>query len=180
MVDYLQADLDCGLQAARFGLGQRRFDRILLPDVLEHLRHPEHLLRDCATLLKPNGSIVVSVPNVANITVRMALLCGQFRYAERGILDRTHLRFFTRSSARRLLNSNGYEVLETKSTVMPLELALGISPRNPVLVALTFCLRLATFCLPGLLGYQTILVAWPKAAVSAAAVPAPESARTAA
>ena len=135
---------------------------------------PEQLLRDCAAVLKPNGNIVVSVPNVANITVRLALLCGRFKYAERGILDRTHLRFYTRSSAQRLLRNSGYEVLETKTTVMPLELALGISPRNPLLVALTFCLRLATFCFPGLLGYQTILVARPKAtaAVNPAAAPA--------
>jgi 2-polyprenyl-3-methyl-5-hydroxy-6-metoxy-1,4-benzoquinol methylase len=168
MADYIQADLDGGLQAARFALGSRRFDRILLPDVLEHLRRPEHLLNDCAPLLKPSGNIVVSLPNVANITVRLALLCGRFPYADRGILDRTHLRFYTRSSARRLLRDNGYEVLETKTTVMPVELILGLSPKSPLVVGLTFCLRLATYCLPGLLGYQTILVARPKAAALAA------------
>ena len=94
--------------------------------------------------------------------MRLALLCGRFKYAERGILDRTHLRFYTRSSAKRLLRNSGYEMLETKTTVMPPELALGLSPRNPLLVALTYCLRLATLCFPGLLGYQTILVARPK------------------
>src|SRR5262249_59774467 len=88
----------------------------------------------------------------------------RFPYADRGILDRTHLRFYTRSSARHLLKDNGYEVLETKTTVMPVELILGLAPRNPLVVGITFCLRLATYCLPGLLGYQTILVARPKAA----------------
>ena len=164
MQDYHQADLDAGLGATLDALEDRRFDRILFADVLEHLRYPEQMLRDCRGLLKSNGCIVVSVPNVANITVRLALLFGRFEYADRGILDRTHVRFFTRGSARRWLQANGFEVVQTKMTVMPLELAFGLSPKNPLMVVLNRTLRLATICLPGLFGYQTILVARPTAA----------------
>ncbi len=166
MAHYYHADLDQGLGHTRSALGSARFDRILFADVLEHLRFSDQMLADCKSLLKPNGSIVVSVPNVANITIRLALLFGRFEYADRGILDRTHVRFFTRSSAKRWLEANGFELLETRMTVMPLELALGISPRNPFMVALNRCLRAATVCLPGLLGYQTVLVARPKQSAS--------------
>jgi 2-polyprenyl-3-methyl-5-hydroxy-6-metoxy-1,4-benzoquinol methylase len=173
MEAYFQADLDVGLDGAVRALGQRRFDRILLPDVLEHLRRPDQVLRDCLALLKPQAQIVVSLPNVANITVRALLLLGRFEYAERGILDRTHLRFYTRSSARRLLEENGYEVLATKMTVIPLELVLRLTPRNPLMVAATRLLRLITACLPGLFGYQTILLARPKLSARERAARAP-------
>ncbi|MCI0682611.1 MAG: bifunctional glycosyltransferase/class I SAM-dependent methyltransferase [Gemmataceae bacterium] len=177
MQAYFQADLDGGLGDVAGALQHRRFDCVLLPDVLEHLRRPERVLRDCAALLKRNGLVLVSVPNVANITVRLGLLFGRFQYADRGILDRTHLRFFTRTTARRLLQDSGYEVLDTKMTVMPLELAFGLSPRNPFMVLLNRCLRLATVLLPGLLGYQTILVARAHAvAVAPASLPATERA----
>lgn len=146
----------------------QRFDLILLQDVLEHLRAPDRLLRDCGHFLKPHGRIAVSLPNVANITVRWALLRGRFEYTPRGILDRTHLRFFTRRTARRLLEENGYEVLSQQDTVMPVELALGLSAGNLVMRALNRALRILTALMPGLMGYQTILLARPRPAPLAA------------
>jgi hypothetical protein len=70
------------------------------------------------------------VPNVANITVRLALLFGRFNYMERGILDRTHLRFFTHKTARELLEHAGYAILEERLTVMPIELVVGLSSKS--------------------------------------------------
>src|SRR5207249_3528300 len=75
-----------------------RFDVILFADVLEHLRDPELVLRRVRRLLEPRGSIVASIPNVAHGSVRVALLGGEFRYTPNGLLDDTHLRFFTKDS----------------------------------------------------------------------------------
>jgi len=143
-------------------LAGQKFDRVLLLDVLEHLMRPERLLAEAMNALNPQGRLIVSLPNVANIAVRLALLFGRFTYTERGILDRTHLRFFTRKTARRFLEENGCQVLETRSTVIPLELALGLSPANPLMRAANALLGLATAIFPGLLGYQFVFLARPR------------------
>ena len=85
--------------------------------------------------------LVVSVPNVANITVRLALLFGRFDYTDRGILDRTHLHFYTRRTARAFLEENGWEIVTAKTTVMPLELVLGLDPANPLMRTITAAAR---------------------------------------
>jgi len=158
---YICADLSRGLEDALPAIGSRRFHRVLLMDVLEHLPRPALLLRDCRRVLAPNGRLLVSVPNVANITVRLMLLLGRFEYRDRGILDRTHVRFFTRKSTRRLLEQNGWRVVDGKMTVMPLELVLGLEPENPLMRMITRLLAGATALLPGLLGYQSIFIAAP-------------------
>jgi 2-polyprenyl-3-methyl-5-hydroxy-6-metoxy-1,4-benzoquinol methylase len=165
---YVQADLDQGLGAALPALRGQKFDLVLLQDVLEHLRAPGRLLRDCLPLLKPNGRIVVSLPNVANLTVRLGLLFGRFEYARRGILDETHLRFYTRRSARRLVEEAGYEVLEQHITVMPIELALRRSPRHLLMRAANRTLALLTALMPSLFGYQSLFVARPRLRLAAA------------
>lgn len=158
---YVRMDLNAphGLIAA---FGGRRFDRVLLLDVLEHLTHPERLMAEAVSGTAPDGQLVISVPNVANITVRLALLFGRFSYTERGILDRTHVRFFTRATARRFLENNGCEVLETRATVMPLELVLGLSPENPLMRVINAVLGFATAVFPRLLGYQFVFLARPR------------------
>jgi 2-polyprenyl-3-methyl-5-hydroxy-6-metoxy-1,4-benzoquinol methylase len=160
---YHQADLDAGLgNSVMAALGGRQFDRVLLQDVLEHLRSPEKLLQDCRPFVRPSGLLLVSVPNVANITVRPSLLFGRFNYQQRGILDKTHVRFFTRRTARKLISENGYEVVREKSTVMPVELAFGLSAQNPLMRLANLMLFLLTLLMPGLFGYQCIYAARPK------------------
>ncbi|MBI4780541.1 MAG: glycosyltransferase [Oscillatoriophycideae cyanobacterium NC_groundwater_1537_Pr4_S-0.65um_50_18] len=156
---YIWADLENGLQDALGSLEGQRFDKVLLPDVLEHLRFPERLLFDCMGVLKPEGLLLVSVPNVANITVRLSLLLGRWNYTERGILDKTHYRFYTHATSRRLLEANGYEVIKRMTTIMPIELVLGLPSSNPLMVLLNRVLALATALMPGLLGYQCVFVA---------------------
>src|SRR5262249_6372347 len=145
-------------------LGGRKFDVVLLQDVLEHLHCPQQVLEECHSLLKPRGRVVVTVPNVANVTVRLSLLLGRVEYTPRGILDNTHVRFYTRKSARRLLEANGYEVVEQKVTVMPVELALGVSPHRWWMRLANRVLACMTWLLPGLLGYQVLLVGRPREA----------------
>ncbi|MGD0202109.1 MAG: glycosyltransferase [Bryobacteraceae bacterium] len=159
---YIEADLGRGLADAFLQLEKRTFDKVLLMDVLEHLPDPGRLLGDCRGVLRRGGRLLVSVPNVANITVRLKLLLGSFRYADRGILDRTHLRFFTVRTARGLLEENGYRILGRKTTVMPIELALGLAQRNRLARFLTHLLAAATAILPGLLGYQFVFIAAPE------------------
>jgi 2-polyprenyl-3-methyl-5-hydroxy-6-metoxy-1,4-benzoquinol methylase len=85
-----------------------KFDVIVFGDVLEHLTHPEEVLTKTRKLLNKDGFIVVSLPNIALWRIRMALLFGRFDYADRGVLDNTHLRFFTLKSAKELLQTAGY------------------------------------------------------------------------
>jgi SAM-dependent methyltransferase len=84
------------------------FDVVLFGDVLEHLRDPDGAMADAVTLLAPDGRLVISVPNVAHIDVRMMLLHGIWQYEDDGLLDRTHLRWFTRESLRALLGAVGF------------------------------------------------------------------------
>ena len=98
-------------------LGTETFDVILAADVLEHLRDPGALLLRLQAFLKPQGRIVVSLPNVAHVSVVAALLAGRFDYREIGLLDRTHLRFFTPATAAELLEEAGFEVTATEFTV---------------------------------------------------------------
>jgi 2-polyprenyl-3-methyl-5-hydroxy-6-metoxy-1,4-benzoquinol methylase len=96
------------------------FDVAVLGDVLEHLRDPLASLRQAVRKLKATGYVVTSLPNVAHGDVRIALLQGRFRYAETGLLDRTHMRFFTLETIRDLLKDAGLVVVDTKRVVMPL------------------------------------------------------------
>ncbi len=86
------------------------FDVILAGDVLEHLRSPDRLLTQLRTQLAPSGFWVISVPNVAHWSVRKELLRGRFNYSERGIMDASHLRWFTVETLAAMVQSCGYRV----------------------------------------------------------------------
>ena len=158
----IQADASWGLAAVLHQTGRAKFDKILLLDVLEHFAEPERPLRDAGLLLKPNGSIVVSIPNIANLTVRMMLLFGMFEYHDRGILDRTHLRFYTMRTAERLIELCGFEVTGRRMTIVPVGILLG-GPKFLVSL-LRGLLIVLTAMLPGLFGYQIFLTAQRKQA----------------
>ncbi len=93
------------------------FDCVVFNDVLEHTADPWAVLRKTRALLTPDAAIVVSIPNVRHVSVLVPLIAGgRWDYEDWGILDRTHLRFFTRATAVELLQSTGYTV----KRVMPL------------------------------------------------------------
>jgi len=108
-------------------LDYRRFDYILLLDVLEHLAQPERFLEQLrqALSLNPSCQIIVSTGNIAYFITRAMLLLGQFNYGKRGLLDLTHTRLFTFSAFRRSLVQSGFLVLETCGVPGPFPLALG-------------------------------------------------------
>lgn len=91
-------------------ISKRDFDYILLMDVLEHLRNPKDLLRYIKINFKVKKNIIISIPNIANISVRIDLLFGKFEYTEVGLLDKTHIKFFTLDSAREMLISSGLKI----------------------------------------------------------------------
>lgn len=88
----------------------RKFDHILLGDVLEHLIDPVMVLQQLSQYLVPGGTCIISVPNVAHYSVRVNLLLGRWNMTETGILDRTHLHFYTRKTILEMVRSAGLEV----------------------------------------------------------------------
>jgi 2-polyprenyl-3-methyl-5-hydroxy-6-metoxy-1,4-benzoquinol methylase len=93
-------------------LGGERFDAILFVDVLEHLKEPAELLRRIRPFLSDEGAVIASLPNVAHGSVRLALLAGEFRYRRTGLLDDTHLRFFTRAGIHDLFEGSGFMIAD--------------------------------------------------------------------
>jgi len=132
------------------------FDVVVAGDVLEHLPEPERALALVRPLLAPGGLLLVSLPNVANVTVRLALLLGRFPYAERGILDRTHLRFFTRRTGRELLARCGFRLERVTPTAMPVELAVPFLGRPFLAPAVRGAATLLARAWPGMLAYQFV------------------------
>lgn len=111
------ADLD----TLDFGaeLAGERFDVVVAADVLEHLRAPQRVLAALLPLMSEAGRLVISVPNVAYAGLVAGLLSGNFRYREKGLLDRTHLRFFTRRSLEWMLLENGWVPLQWDAYHVP-------------------------------------------------------------
>ena len=97
-------------------LADEQFDVIIFSDVLEHLYDPLAVLRFYCGFLKPTGRLLISVPNVLNWQTRLALLFGRFEYRDTGVMDRTHVRFFTFRSARHLLEAAGCSIAKTDFT----------------------------------------------------------------
>lgn len=94
-----------------------KFDVVLMCDILEHLRDPWQTMRNMYRMTRPGGRIVISVPNITHVSVFAEMLEGQWHYEDAGILDRTHLRFFTRETAMALLTQAGYHVAKVEWTL---------------------------------------------------------------
>ncbi len=140
-----------------------KYDAIVLGDVVEHLRNPQQFLRKTGKLLKPGGKVLMSLPNVANIWVRLNLLLGRFNYSRVGILDETHLRFFTLESSKKIARDSGFDVISTSVTPIPLPLILPATSRGRALSFLHVLNWGMTRLRKTLFGYQFILVCQPKA-----------------
>jgi 2-polyprenyl-3-methyl-5-hydroxy-6-metoxy-1,4-benzoquinol methylase len=140
------------------------FDAILYGDVLEHLIDPLRVLVELNRSLAPDGFVIISVPNIAHLYIRLLLLLGRFDYIDRGILDNTHLRFFTERSLRELIADAGLWVERSTATPAPLYQVLPASWHRRW-VAATHAINAAIArSLPRLLGYQLIALVRPKGA----------------
>ena len=89
-------------------LKNEKYDSIIFADVLEHLRDPKKVIEECGALLKENGTIVMSVPNIAHNSILLNLINDEFEYKNVGLLDDTHIKFFTYKSLKRMIDESGY------------------------------------------------------------------------
>jgi 2-polyprenyl-3-methyl-5-hydroxy-6-metoxy-1,4-benzoquinol methylase len=112
------ADLESCDLAALFAPGS--YDAIVCADVLEHIRHPEQVLRACRLLLAEGGRVLLSIPNTGYAGLIAELMTGEFRYRPEGLLDETHLRFFTRQTLTRFLAAEHWAVEEIQTVPRPL------------------------------------------------------------
>lgn len=110
------------------------YNCIVCADVIEHLKSPERLLAACKQLLKPDGRILVSVPNAGYCGLVAELIQGEFLYRPEGLLDATHLRFFTRKSLARFFNALGFDVVSmgiTQRTLLESEFGVAFDDFPP-------------------------------------------------
>lgn len=98
-----------------------KYDHIIFADVLEHLMDPWQVLKRSVDLLKEDGTILISVPNVGHNSVIIDLINGRFNYRELGLLDNTHIRFFTRSSLRKMVEEAGLHIEKEMNTYCAVE-----------------------------------------------------------
>lgn len=131
---------------------EKYFDVILFADILEHLKDPKRVLVLFKKYLKDDGCIILSIPNIANIRIRIKLLFGIFNYEKYGILDETHLRFFTKETIIELIKDSGYRILEYDITPgVPYKIqhylslsnrfCYGLAKRFDTLLSLQFILK---------------------------------------
>jgi GT2 family glycosyltransferase/tetratricopeptide (TPR) repeat protein/2-polyprenyl-3-methyl-5-hydroxy-6-metoxy-1,4-benzoquinol methylase len=118
------------------------FDTIVCGDILEHLREPERLLRRASEWLTPDGRIVASIPNVRHRSVVCSLLQGNWTYESAGLLDQTHLRFFTRREIEKLFFRTGFAIEEMWSVNAPGDQGASPKEAGPV--------QLGRLCIDGL------------------------------
>lgn len=133
------------------------YDICLAADVLEHLYRPDYVLSRLKTVVRRGGHLYVSLPNVANIYVRMNLLFGRFPRTRRGPLDETHLHFYTFRDMRRLIAKTGWVIREEAVTAMPVPILFPFFQKAPFSWLWAFARKL-TALMPGLLGYQGLFI----------------------
>lgn len=124
----LDADLT-DADAVRAGLGDQRFDRIVFSDVLEHVYDPLAVLRSYLDYLAPGGRVLISLPNIVNWQTRLAFLFGRFTYQDSGVMDRTHIRFFTFKTAVEMVRGAGLTEEKVDHTPLIVRAALPLAKR---------------------------------------------------
>ena len=151
---FFKADLNDGIPYEA-GSG---FDIVLGADVLEHVVNPGALLTQTREVLSPDGVAIFCVPNIAHWYPRARSTVGMFDYDQRGILDATHLRFFTRRSIRKLIERQGYTIRRIEPVGLPLD-AMGLTGTKAHAVRLFDHVMLALW--PTMFAYQFIVEATP-------------------
>ena len=136
------------------------YDVVIAGDVIEHLSRPGKALREMRALLSPGGQLLLSVPNFGHWYPRSRVALGMFGYDRRGILDDTHLRFFTRATLRRLVRNAGYDILEENATGLPLGSVVGEKGTKSMIRRIDDRLVRVR---PTLFGYQQVMRLTPHA-----------------
>lgn len=113
--EVLKVDLN-HFNAKDFSALEKRFDYIILGDVLEHLLNPSDVVEKLKLFLRPGGYFLFSIPNIAHASIKANLLLNSWDYTELGILDKTHVRFFTASSISQFLSDLNLEIKKLSTT----------------------------------------------------------------
>lgn len=139
---------------------------IVCGDVLEHTPDPVAVLKKLREAATPDAKFIISVPNVAHLAIRLMLLFGKFPKMERGILDKTHLQFFTKDTALDMLKQAGLQAERVSCTGVPLD-ELWKSGEGKLLYKLmTKSQHLALAIAPRVFGFQWVILASQSSAVS--------------
>ena len=151
MSSFVSADLSEGIPEEVGG----DFDLVLAADIIEHLPDPARLLGAMAARVRSQGSIIASVPNISHWYPRFRITAGRFDYDQRGVLDATHLRFFTRRRFLRVAEEAGMEHVAFRHTGLPLD-ALGLSSSKVVTATIGRADRLLVSMWPTMFAYQFV------------------------
>jgi methionine biosynthesis protein MetW len=143
--------IEGNIETFDFNRHARKYDVVVFSDVLEHLQRPEKVLAKAPLLINDKGKTLISLPNVAYYSNRLGLLFGRWEYQNEGILDRTHLRFFTMLTGRELVESCGFSVE-------------GVVAELPVIPALWKRVIFSSLCRmrPSLFAIGWVIEAFPK------------------
>lgn len=132
---------------------------VVCADVLEHVVDPVSVIEQLRRVATPDALFIISLPNVAHLAVRLLLLIGKFPQMERGILDRTHLHFWTLDTARDMLRSAGLDVVRARPTGVPLDELWKNGEGSALFTLLMRLQHLALLIAPRLFGFQWVFVA---------------------
>jgi len=138
------------------------YDAIVYGDILEHVIDPLHVLVALNRSLAATGFVIISIPNIAHLYVRLLLLMGRFDYIDRGILDNTHLRFFTARSLKALMADAGLVIQRFTATPAPLYQILPVSWHRRWIASTHAVNAVIARSLPRLFGYQFLVLARPR------------------
>ncbi len=155
---YCRQVYNCDLDKETPNVGEQTFDLIIFGDVLEHLRCPEKALQYFLQSLAPQGKVIISVPNIANIYIRFKLLFGHFDYTDVGILDKTHLHFYTLKTLRQLISNVNLKIIKLEAAPIPLPLVSPAMAKGKSLYFVHVINNFLTKLWAALLAYQFIVL----------------------
>ncbi|MDB5304766.1 MAG: Methyltransferase type 11 [Phycisphaerales bacterium] len=151
-------------------LPEKTYKTVVCADVLEHTPDPVGVLHQLRRAATDDATFIISVPNIAHLAVRLMLLMGRFPKMERGPLDRTHLQFLTKDTARQMMEQGGLRVDKFSVTGVPLDELWKNGEGKILFNAMLRAQHLALAVSPRLFGFQWIMVA---RAVQGTTTPAP-------
>lgn len=135
----------------------QKYDYIILADVIEHLRNAPGLLQYIKKFLKEDGKVIISVPNIAIWVYRLSLFLGLFDYTEKGTLDETHVRFYTKKTILKLIQDSNYSVEEFRPTSLPFEVVFKGMSGNVIIKMIEYGYYGFAFLWQKLFAYQFVI-----------------------